>query len=166
MPKRLLERCRPDSILEFQSAARQRFQDGLCLAPNGRRTAAIYIWGYAAEMTLKAAYFRLIGFAPNQAITMADLKGAKANAPRVGFTWFGNLHNLESWALLLISTRASGIALTYSIPAFGNEVMASSRRLQQSWSEVLRYHKNVAYLHEVDRARSATEWLLMNEPQL
>ncbi len=59
MPRRLLDRCNDDSLREFRAAARQRFNDALVLAANGRRTGAIYLWGYAVEMTLKAAYFSM-----------------------------------------------------------------------------------------------------------
>src|SRR5437588_276642 len=50
MPRRLLERCQPDSIREFRAAGRQRFDDALALAAAGHRTGAIYLWGYTAEM--------------------------------------------------------------------------------------------------------------------
>ena len=69
MPRRLLERCRPDSIREFRAAARQRFDDGLSLAAAGRRTGAIYLFGYTAEMILKAAYFSLSGLTETDTIT-------------------------------------------------------------------------------------------------
>jgi hypothetical protein len=167
MPRRLLDRCRPDSIFEFSCAAQQRFQDGLSLAPAGRRTAAIYLWGYAAEMTLKAAYFRLIGFPLAQAITIADLRAARVNALLLGFQWAGNnLHHLESWAQLIVSTRAATPGWAYLVAGFGNEVLARSRTLQPLWSETLRYHKNVAYPYEVGQARTAAEWLLLNASQL
>ncbi len=69
MPRRLIDRCQPDCIREFRLAARQRFDDALVLAASGRRTGAIYLWGYTAEMTLKAAYFSLIGMAETDTIT-------------------------------------------------------------------------------------------------
>src|SRR5947209_15425997 len=59
VPKRLLQRWRPECIREFRATARLRYDDGLSLAAQGRRTGAIYMWGYCAEMTLKAAYFSL-----------------------------------------------------------------------------------------------------------
>ncbi len=167
MPKRVPERCRPDSIAEFRAAARERFRDGLSAARVGRRTAAVYLWGYAAEMTLKAAYFQVIGFAPTRPITIADLRGGAANAPRLGFRWAGNnLHHVESWAQLLAMTRASNPAWAYPRPSFGNEVVMRARRLQRLWSEILRYHKNVAYRFEVDQVRAAAEWLLLNAVRL
>jgi hypothetical protein len=166
MPRRLLHRCRPDSVREFQLAARQRFEDGVSLARTGRRTAAIYVWGYAGEMLLKAAYFHALGFPPTRTITPADLRGAIANAARLGFPWVGNLHNLESWAQLLTSTRAATPGLAYASPPFANEVLAGARRVQRLWSETLRYHNNVAYLYEVSQVRVATEWLLLHGSQL
>ena len=42
------------------------------------------------------------------------------------------------------------------------EVASKGQRLERCWSESLRYHKNVAYLHEVRRVKEATEWLLVN----
>lgn len=167
MPKRLIDRCCPDSIFEFRLAAQQRFLDGLSLAPSGRRTAAIYLWGYAAEMTLKAAYFHLIGFPPTQRITMADLRRAAANAPSLGIVWPGNnLHNLEAWTQLLVLSRAATPGWAYADTSFGNRVVAIGRQLQHLWNEVLRYHRNVAYLYEVARVKTATEWLLLNSLQL
>ena len=65
MPRRLLERCDPDSIREFRAAARQRFDDALAMADQGRRTGAVYLWGYTSEMLLKAAYFSFGGLGTN-----------------------------------------------------------------------------------------------------
>ena len=50
MPKRLPERWQPECIREFRAAARQRYNDGLALAGQGRRTGAVYLWGYSAEI--------------------------------------------------------------------------------------------------------------------
>ena len=61
MPRRLVDRCQADSIREFRASARQRYEDGLALAGAGKGTAAIYLWGYASEMTLKAADCMLAG---------------------------------------------------------------------------------------------------------
>jgi hypothetical protein len=166
MPKRLLDRRKPDCISEFRAAARWRFQDGVSLAGAGRRTATIYLWGYAAEMLLKAAYFHAIGFSATRPITPADLRGAVANAPRLGFSWAGNLHSLESWARLLVTTRASIPGLAYAVRGFANQVVIRCRQLQRLWSEILRYHQNVAYLYEVKQAREVANWLLVHSPDL
>jgi hypothetical protein len=166
MPRRLLKRCRPDSVAELQAAARQRLQDGFSLAAQGRRTAAIYLWGYAAEMTLKGAYFRLIGFPPSQQITLKDLQAAKVKAGVLKSTWTGNFHDLRAWAELLVAARGATPGLAYPTPGFGSRVVAYAGKLQPLWSEVLRYHKNVAHRHEVRQVREATEWLLVNASYL
>lgn len=163
MPKLLPQRCSPDSIREFRLAAEERFQDGLCMAAAGRRTAAVYVWGYAVEMTLKAAYFQTLGFLLNQTIALSHLHGAKANAPALGVVWQGNnLHSIESWAELLVATRATQPGWAYANPAFAGWVVGRARSLGGLWRETLRYRKNVAYAFEVVRAKNAAEWFLLN----
>ena len=44
----VLDTTDPDTIAEFLASAQERFRDGVTLAERGRRTAAIYLWGYAA----------------------------------------------------------------------------------------------------------------------
>lgn len=171
MPRRLLERCQPDSIREFRAAALQRFVDAVSLADLGRRTAAIYLWGYSAEMTLKAAYFWLVGFPETQTITLADLRSAAVNGVKLGVSWPGGpkaprLHDLYSWAELILATRAATPGWAYADMTFPNQVRARSRPLQRFWSEVLRYHKNVAYLYEVQQVKEAAGWLLSQSSQL
>lgn len=166
MPKALLDRCQPDSIREFRLAAAQRFSDGVSLARDDRRTAAIYIWGYAAEMMVKAGYFDAIGFSERQRISLTDLRAAVASAQAIGLTWQGNLHSIKSWADLLVDARASNPTVRYQSPAFGNEVRRRSRSISVVWSEILRYHKNDAYEHEVERVRQATRWLLDHGAEL
>lgn len=168
MPKRIPTRCAPDSIQEFRQAARQRFREGGWLAVAGHRTGAIYLWGYAAEMTLKAAYFGVIGLSATQPIGMTDLLAAAANAPRLGVLWPGprQFHDVRAWADLLVATRNTTHGLGYPDPRFGEEVRSWGRLLQEIWRETLRYHRNVAYAHEAEHVRSATAWLLTHSPQL
>jgi hypothetical protein len=147
MPRRLPDRCRPDSIGEFRAAAAHRFQDGIALATAGRRTAAIYVWGYAAEMTLKAGYFTVMGFPDAQVIVMADLRAAAASAPGLGLAaWPApyRFHDLSLWAELLVATRRRRPGMAYPSRRFGDQVVARSQRAQRLWRENLRYHKNHA----------------------
>jgi hypothetical protein len=71
---------RDHSIHEFRAAAGLRYWEARRLAIAGDRLAAIYLWGYTAEMLLKAAYFRLRGWLPTQSITLVDLQNAKSYA--------------------------------------------------------------------------------------
>jgi hypothetical protein len=168
MPTPLLQRCQPDSIREFRAAAQQRYLDGVAAATAGRRTAAIYLWGYAVEMTLKAAYFLLDGFGLSQQITMADLRAAVARGQGMGIAWpvASQFHNVRAWAELIVRVRGTTPGLHYPDPTFGVDVVRRVQRLERLWSETLRYHKNVAYQYEVERVRAATEWLLANRHHL
>lgn len=160
MPKTLLDRCQPDSIREFRHAAEERFQDGIVLATAGRRTAAIYLWGYAVEMTLKAAYFETSHFLIDQVITLQDLQQAMATAVQLGIHWPGNLHRTDAWAQFITSMRSAVPAQNYRVPGFGSRVLAHALTVAQYWRETLRYRKNVAYWYEVERVWTSTEWLL------
>lgn len=168
MPRRLIDRCQTDSIREFRASARQRYEDGLALAASGRRTGAIYLWGYAAEMIFKAAYFALTGLADTAAITWAGNLSPAVNRGRVvfGIAWpnAGAGHNVRAWAELLVAERAL-TPMAYA-PSFGLEVQRCGQRIGQLWKESLRYHKNVAYLHEVRHIHETTEWLLVNADAL
>ena len=164
MPRSLPERCVPDSIREFRAASLQRSIDATTLAAAGRGTAAIYLWGYCAEMTLKAAYFRLIGFSEERLILRRDLIDATKGAVNVKVTWPQpqNLHAVSLWAQLLVSTRASKTNWTYHDQLFGSQVLSSGLSIGIIWRENLRYHKNIAYAHELSQVRSASQWLMKN----
>jgi hypothetical protein len=133
------------------------------------RTGAIYLWGYSAEMTLKAAYFRLLGFMETDIITWASdlLPAINRGRNTFGIVWpgQGQGHNVRAWAELLVVERAAmpGAAFTHT---FGQQVQASGQRIGQLWSESLRYHKNLAYQFEMNQVREAAEWLLVNAPSL
>lgn len=165
MPRRLPDRCQQDSVHEFRRSGRQRFDDGLILAGSGQRTGAIYLWGYAAEMILKAAYFSLIGFAEKDVISVGrDIEKAWNHGGKIlGIVWpkAGRGHNVRAWAELLIAERAATPGAAYP-PAFDREVQRYGQRIGQLWSETLRYHKNLAYLYEVRQVREAAEWFLTN----
>jgi hypothetical protein len=168
MPRRLIERCREDSIREFRLAARQRFDDALALAAAGQRTGAIYLWGYTTEMLLKAAYFSLIGMAETGPITWErQLRPAIERGRALGIAWphQGAGHNIRAWAELLISARAADPATAYTV-AFGREVQRQGQLFEPLWRETLRYRKNQAYPHEVRQVREATEWFLIHSNQL
>ena len=166
MPQSLLQRCQPNSIREFRAAALQRANDAQTLVAAERRTAAIYLWGYAAEMTLKASYFAVIGFGEVQRITIPDLRAARLTAPRLGVAPFANLHDTRGWAELLVATRAAIPGYAYPIPGFGNRVVSAGFRVYALWRESLRYHKNVAYEYELAQVQNASQWLLANSRSL
>jgi hypothetical protein len=110
MPRKLLGRCRPDSIREFQASAAQRYNDGLTAAAGGRGLAAIYLWGYCAEMLLKSAYFSLLGVPEAAPLEMGvHILPAIQLGRSLGIAWphAGQGHNVRAWAELSATTRIS-----------------------------------------------------------
>ena len=170
MPRRLLARCQPDSIREFRVAARRRYDDGLVAAGGGRGLAAIYLWGYAAEMTLKAAYFSAVSIGETTRIEMSAHINPAINLGRaLAIPWptGGQGHNIRAWAELRVLERAThpDPAIAYTA-AFGRAVQANGQRISQLWNETLRYHKNVPYTFEIRQIREAAEWLLVHSELL
>lgn len=168
MPKRLLDRWQPESIREFRASARQRFDDGLALAAAGRRTGAIYLWGYCAEIVFKAAYFSLLGLAETDVLTwnghfLPAIDRGK-NAFQINWPNPEKGHNVRAWSELLIAERLSRGA-PYPTPR-GTLIQRCGQQIGQLWSVTLRYHKNVAYAYEVARIRRTVEWLIVNAEQL
>jgi hypothetical protein len=131
MPKRLLARWQPECIREFQAAALWRFDEGVALAAAGYRTGAIYLWGYSAEMALKAAYFRLLGHNETDLITWSGhLFPAIVSGRQYGIAWpnQGQGHNVRAWAELLVTKHAATPGAAYAT-AFGLEVQERGQRL-------------------------------------
>ena len=168
MPRQLLARCQPDSIREFLDSAKERYHDGLVAAGQGRSLAAIYLWGYSAEMNLKAAYFRLIGVGLNVHLTMpGHILCAIQRGRSLQISWprRGDGHNVRAWAELLVLERAMGPGAGYT-NNFALAVQRNGQQIGQLWNETLRYHKNVAYPYEVRKVRLAAEWFLIHQQQL
>jgi hypothetical protein len=164
VPKRLRDRWQPECIREFRAAAFQRFHDGLALAGRGRRTGAIYLWGYTAEMVLKAPYFSLF-LADTDPITWAGHLLPAINRGRTVhlIAWLvqGQGHNVRAWAELQVAERAAMPGRAY-IASDARQIQVCGQRIGLLWGEALRYHKNVAYPHEVTQVRLAAEWLLVH----
>ena len=66
----------------------------------------------------------------------------------------------------LKAERAATPGSAYPDPTFGQTVQRMGQRFEPLWKETLRYHKNLAYLHEVEQIRQSAEWLLANSSAL
>ena len=72
---------------------------------------------------------------------------------------------MRPWAELLIAEPAATPGAAYPHP-FDREVQERGQSIGLLWNETLRYHKNVAYPHEVKQVREAAGWLLINSQAL
>jgi hypothetical protein len=147
------------TIREFRAAAGLRYKEARRLVLAGDRLAGIYLGGYAAEMLLKAAYFRLAGWATTDPITLTDIGQARQHAISVlGLHWPTNLHDLLRWRDLLIEERKRQ-GIPYAL-AFTRGFSARVRHIYLNWREHLRYWSNRPYSGEANRTLAGLQWLL------
>lgn len=157
----LLTRIPQDhSVRRFRDAAQLRYNEAVRLSLAGDRLAAIYLAGYVAEMLLKAAYFRLAGWLPDQPIGFQDLRAARNHAVNDrAIIWPGmNLHHLAGWRDLLIEVRRSRNS-SYK-RRFQRTLIARVNAVVINWRPDLRYHTNRPRASEVRVSVEAASWLL------
>ena len=149
---------RHDTWPELERAALARYWDGFVLAgaSDHRGTGAIYLFGYAIEMLLKTAYYRLRGIA-GQTDLEPELRNVRQRAEALGFRWRGNYHNLDSWVRLLIEQRrTAGGALD---PVTAGQLRRHVSLITSHWSEVLRYKDTAADETDVQEVFDSVEWI-------
>lgn len=156
----LIERLsKDDTIHEFKAAAQLRLKEAFRLGAADDRLGAIYLAGYAVEMLLKAAYFRLEGKAHDAPISKKDMEKAKNDAKTIlNVAWVGALHNLNGWTELLVQDRMIR-GKPYS-RKLARALQAYTKRIYLNWRETLRYKANRPYRGEVTAVLLGAKWLL------
>ncbi len=162
MPLRSRLDAHPETIRELELAAEQRYDEAQELWRSNRNGAAIYLFGYVAEMILKCSYLRFSGERATSPVTLAPAR-AVARRLRVDVPYEA-YHSLRFWALLLREARRSrGRALP---PDIDSRLVQRSRRLYQNWWVVMRYHQDRAAPLEVKTVFEDVTWLRDNYPAL
>ena len=153
------------TVGEFRRAARLRFAEANRAAERGDRLVGVYLAGYAAEMILKAAYFRIVGERASDPIPLSELQGIKKQVKlSLGIVWSGNLHNLPQWVELLVEEcKLRGKPCTLG---FASRVTDQIRRIYANWREDIRNRANRPRSGEWDQVFRAVEWLFASETRL
>ncbi len=160
MPLRNLNEATDETILEFQSAAEDRYWEAISLMTDGHLAGGIYLIGYVAEMLLKSAYFAVRG----ERLT-TQIWPLLAPAWAVGATYFPgsfslnrrDYHNLDFWARLLREERRRlGVPLPWHMDA---EYLLHTRRLYMTWWVEMRYRHAQATPVDAEEALEAVSWL-------
>ena len=138
MPIRPLAQSAPETVQGFEAAAEEKYEDGFNLMATASPGNGIYLMGYAAEMLLKAAYFRVIGLADTVPITRQRLRDARADAASLGVVSDDEqFHNVAFWGELIIKKRLhQSRGLT---PDLTDDLSLRSKRLAQNWFVEMRY---------------------------
>jgi hypothetical protein len=163
----LVKRSGSDSLGKLEKAARARMRDAEALHQRGHCLAAVYLYGYVIEISLKTAYYRLIGLTPSTSINRLlhrrpaeDLIKKMGGLPAhpQGPTIAG--HNVIGWARLIDQERSStkSICTPFDL-GFANELHRRMQDVFSCWAEFLRYRANRPYNEEVANVRNTARWI-------
>lgn len=152
-----------DSIGGFEAAAERRYSEARALLRQQRLYAAIYLFGYAIEMWMKAAYFRNEGTKlAADPISLSDLHHAWQHQAAAGITTGKNLHDFAGWAHLLIYIRgAAGLVPPYT-PAMRIMIQNMADAARQHWDPAMRYRHLRLLPGEANVVARAAAWFKMN----
>ncbi len=147
----------PETLQHLELAADARLEEARALLASGHTTASVYLAGYAAEMTLKTATFRVEGARPGDLVG-PHLGPARARARKlIGDIDDENFHSILFWALLLRATRKhKGQPLT---PQLAREVLGRSQHVHERWNVTMRYRANLCGLIDARSVLENVGWL-------
>ncbi len=121
---------------------------------------AIYLYGYAAEMILKAAYFKNLQFGSideidretrNRAMALAQMNGFMARDP----------HDIPGWARLLVWDKQTLHTPAYDA-GFSRKFVAKAITIYENWRPQMRYRNTTPHFSKVATVRSEAKWLISN----
>lgn len=140
------------SVGEFEVAGMDRLRDGLALARQGRKAGAVYLLGYAAEITLKCMYYRAWGYRSSDRVDRSTLRTTASLGNReLGVTVnHEGYHSPLFWAHMVVEIhRAFDTPLN---PGLSRALIAVAQRVSSNWSPTMRYIRDrvtVAYVRSV-----------------
>jgi hypothetical protein len=147
-----------ETINGFIAAAGERFAEGTALMERGHGGGAIYLFGYVAELVLKAAAYRQFGYGVATAIKAEDRKAVEDLMKQESLAPKGP-HDILKWAKWLVLKCGSLTGTAYT-QEFGIEIETRADLIDRWWSPSLRYHVvRVAFLDTLV-VQSAARWFL------
>lgn len=139
MPIRSQVQSTAETIQGFEAAAEEKYEGGFNLLTYTSPGNGVYLMGYAAEMLLKCAYFRVSGLGLTVPITRLELRQARTDSTNLGvLADVEGFHNVAFWSELLTKKRlqqSRGL-----LASLETELNFRSSRLSQNWFVEMRYH--------------------------
>lgn len=148
-----------DTIDGLERAALLRYYDAQhLLGFSGRRAGAMYLLGYSVEMSLKAAYFRLIGVNPAETVwerysAIVGLPPATIRHHRI----------LDLGRLLLYERQVRSLDLD---PVFEGQLQRHTSVTELHWRETLRYRSQTPTPLEASELDEAATWMMIHREHL
>ncbi len=159
----ILSRLGHDTISRLEKAAARRFIEAEWLVEGKHHLTAIYFFGYAVEITVGTAYFRMKGYGLLDPLLPVDRNKALI-AAKGRSLMTDKSHPIDGWAELLIEEKGALFP-----PAFERKIERAIRNktveLRDNWGPKLRYRSMDATEEQVKAAREAADWFLKKFPK-
>ena len=160
----IISKVGPDSVSRLERAAERRCAEADWLAEGRHHLAALYFYGYVAEIVLGNAYFKMLGYNAKDPILREDLKRALVPAGSRSLM-SDKSHPVDGWALLLIEERARLFPPAYE-KRLERKLKDCSLLIRENWSPKLRYRAIEIGADQVTPVRESAHWLLENSQRL
>lgn len=144
-------------IASLEAAAPWRLAEAQLLRNEGRRIAALYLVGYAAEMRLTAACYRVYGHGANEAIDRQKRSILESEARSLKLM-SSEPHDLQGWGRYLIYLRSQRTARGLSRD-LRLTLMSQVDALYDQWRPRLRYKAMTPTAAQLAVAFDAAIWL-------
>jgi hypothetical protein len=162
----ILNSINGETIASFELSANEKYEVGFDSLAAGSLGTGVYLMGLAAEMLLKAAYFRCAGIAVNTPIGKGHLAAANNDAASLGVVAQPKqYHSLEFWKELLVKRRANDQRpLIAGVEASLN---AATQKLNDNWEVGMRYQDvQGVQVSDLNDVFDAVTWLHENHESL
>jgi hypothetical protein len=159
MTRTFVEQLGHETISKFARSAPLRLEEGDFLSKKYPLTA-IYLYGYAAEMVLKAAYFRNLRFGLIDEID-ADTRNRAMARARVNNLMTRDPHDIPGWARLLTWEKRTLHPPAYG-PGLENQIIVQALAIYENWRPQMRYRHTTPSAVIVARVRKAASWMIEN----
>lgn len=155
----LADQLAAGSIATLEAAAPWRRQDAEVLEQKGRRGAAVYLYGYVAEIRLCAACYRIQDYASSATITDQIRKVCERDARDLHLMG-SEPHHLPGWARYLVHLRRTK---NHAINRHSSDqLLAHVDDLYAQWRPRLRYKTLVPTTAQLKIVVEAVDWLDTN----
>jgi hypothetical protein len=170
-PVPLAERLSPDTIAKLERAAQHRFATAEILRNQERRLAALYMYGYCAEICLSAAYYRSSGLSRHTPIDRDTRQRRMAQARQLRTAGGEPLmnsdpHPIVGWARFLEWQRLLAGDLTQQDEQRLREGINKATLIYGYWRPELRYKTIEITDRQLQEVQRAAKWLIDNQEQL
>ena len=160
----LIDRIGFDTIEKLEAAAPARLAEAMVLQTEGRYLAAIYLCGYAAEMWMGSAYFRLLNYAPDREIEVSR-RNTAVKAARERKIKSHASHPLDGWVRLLVEEKPKLKPPAYDSD-FALDLVTKVDSIGRHWWPNLRYRDIDPGREIAVEITDSTQWLRQNYPAM